>query len=749
MALTDTGGYAFHPDYQSEPKDDYYINWGRYILYRAQTSELNYFRQKSFLNRYFSNGDNNNNYQWIFTDDIDFFLNDESGFPRMRRMLSENIIFPIMRVIKNMAIVNDFEFTLKPMSEYSKRKFDRELRRIQGIGDISKLVGGQVGKHIQDNYPIGDSDFETEKAFKSYYSDDFINGTNCLIRAVSEMNDLDGSTKEWLIEQLFVYGLGVVHDSEHNGYQTFEQLDAPRFIYDPSALRYDLQDGSYMGDYWMENPPNLFAQYPDLDDDQRKAINEASKVVTNGRQWYNNAWMGNVTGRVRVMRAYWRDNKYRLEGVVRTEYGDELFTAVDSENSLYTSDDLLEFSEIQTKTFRDVLKGKKSRKVLREVIRFVKFVDTVNDPGNTQSNLPLILEKGELSNSETNPFAFGRTQFPYKARCFAYLWGVPQGIVDFIIDSQRLINEILSVREQQINSYQPPVTLYDKRIIDPQSGGEVQFRQNIQNGVPTPVLSGVTGGVPNAVFSKPGTDLRSLQELDAVKNSIQTAAINTTGANQAMLGSAMNELARTNAMQLQQGNLMQEDIFSALSDIIRQCYQSVATRGRKIYYDNPANLSYSLANDGQREILADMDSLGEQVLVKVSKALPHEKDVEIANQIATEFMMSGVIDKETYGKVINRCTRQELYAEVSRYVIRKGMAEAEEANRAIAQEQQMMGIEMEQRQQGVDMQRETTRSAQETAKYKADNELMGTMVKSAAQVKSKETPEVNENMVAV
>lgn len=742
MPTVDTGGYAFHPDYEAgKPDDKYYLDWGRYILYRAQVSEINYFRQKSFVNRYFCNGDNNNNFQWIFNDDIDFFLNDESGYPRMRRMLSENIIFPIMRVIKNMAIVNDFEFTLKPMSEYSKRKYERELNRIKGIGDLANLVGGGVKDHIKNNYPIGDNEYETEKAFKSYYSDDFINGTNCLIRAVSEMNDLDGNTKEWLIEQLFVYGLGVVHDSEHNGYQTFEQLDAPRFIWDVSAMRTDLQDGSYMGDYWMENPPNLFAQYPHLNDKQREAINQASKIVTNGRQWYNSAWMGNVTGRVRVMRAYWRDNSYRTEGVIRNEFGEELFTAVDSDTSLYTSEDLIEFSEIQTKKFRDVLKGKKSRKVLREVIRFVKFVDTVADPESPESNLPLILEKGELNNTENNPFAFGRVQFPYKARCFTYLWGVPQGIVDFIIDSQRLVNEILSVREQQINAYQPPVTLYDKRIIDPQSGGEQVFRSNIQNGTPTPVISGILGGVPNAVYSKPGTDLGSLQQLDMVKNSIATSALNTTGANQAMLGSAMNELARTNQMQLQQGNLMQEDIFSALSDILRQCYQSIATRGRKIYYDNPANLSYSLANDGQREILASLDSLGEQVLVKVSKALPHERDVEIANEMATQFLMSGLIDKETYGKVINRSTRQELYAEVSRYVIRKGMAEAEMANREVQMQEAMMQEELNQRNEGVQMQRETTQAAQQTAKYKADSELMGTIVKSASEIKKKEIPE--------
>lgn len=748
-------GSLFHPDYDSgSPEKSYYVQWGEYILNRAISSEISYFRQKSVINRYFCNGDNNNNFQWILEDDIDFFLNDESGYPRMRRMWSENIIFPIMRVIKNMAIVNEFEFTLKPMSEYSKRKYERELNRIKGIAELSALIGGEVGNVIANNYPIGESESETQKAFDAYYSDDLINGTNCLIRAVSEMNDLDGETKKWLIEQLFIYGIGVVHDTEINGYQVFEPLDAMRFIWDSSAMRYDLQDGAFMGDYWLESPPNIFAQYPDLSTEERSLINDASQANNNGTQWYNQAWMGNTIGRVRIMRAYWRDNIWREEGVIRNEYGDEIFTRINHKDSPYTDDDLIAVSEIQNEKYRKLLKSKNKRKVMREVIRYVKFVDAVNDPGKYGAKKdgedyqgPLVLEHGELDNVENNPFSFGRAQFPYKANCFSYFWGTPQGLVDFIIDSQRIINEILSVREQQINTYQPPITLYDKRIIDPQSGGEVVFRKNLQNGIPTPVLSGITGGVPNAVFAKPGTDLSSLQHLDAIKNGIQTSAANTTGANQVMMGSAMNELARTNQIQLQQGNLMQEDIFSALTDILRQCYQSIATRGRKIYYDNPANLSYSLGNDGQREILVSLESLNEQILVKVSKALPHEKDVEVANQMANEYLMAGIIDGETFGKVINRSTRQELYAEVARYQIKAALAQAEIAKQQQAQQEALLQAEMQQRQDGIDMQRETTQAAQQTSREKTEAGLMADVVKTAGELEKTKIATESKNMI--
>jgi len=736
-------GSLFHPNYTDKPKDKaYYIGWGNYIMYRAQTFEITISRQQNWFNNNFLHGDSVNNLQWMFSDDTDFFLNDESGNPRMRTMQTANIIMPIVRMIKNMAISSDYEFELKPMSDMTKRRYDRELARVKAMGIVANNVGGVLGDHIKSNYPIGETDADTEREFKSYYSDDLVNGINCLCRAVADMNQLNGEVKKWLANQLIVFGIGVLYDTVHNGYQSFERIDASRFIWDVSAQQPDLQDGNYMGDYWLDLPSNIYEAYPELTEDQRAQINMASQITNNGTQWYNRAWLGNTTGRVRVMRAYFRDNEWREEGVVMNEYGDELFTRINHPESRFTDEDLI---EPKNPVFIKVLEGKKKRKSLKEIIHFVKFVDCTMDVTPTdpdQGNLPIILEYGEMPYSENNPFLFGRTQFPYKCNTFSYFNGYPQGIVGFIVGEQRLYNKVLSVKEQQINQYQPPVTLYDKTVIDAQAGGETKFRINLQNGIPTSVIQ--RGGLPNQVMRLPGTDLASTMQLDAVNGNINMAAQNSVGANPVMLGSDMNQLVRTNQMQIQQGSLMQEDIFSALSDILRQCYQSIATRGRKIYYDNPASLSYSLGSDLQREIMVSPETLNEQVLIQMKKSLPHGKDVEIANAKADAYLAAGVIDGETFGKVIGRSTIQELYSAVAQYQIRKAITDSQMAQKQDALMQEQMNRQDSIRQEGINMQRESTAGAQATAQEAINAKVFDSTVKSATEMKKAQLNPLND-----
>lgn len=715
-------GSTTRPNRATDKHDEGYdFKWAQYVLYRGNSPEIAYFRMKNTINNFFYHGDSNNKWQWILQDDLDTFLNDESGSPRFRVNWTENIIMPIVRQYIGNAIRTDFNYTVKPMSEAVKLRRDKELSRMKGMTRLANDLGPGLGDTLKQTFAIGNSEAETEQLFNGYYSDDLIRGINDLMKITAERNDLQGELKNWLAEQLAVNGIAVLHDIEHSGYQSFERIDANTFIWDPSARQADLQDGIFMGDYWFDDPVNIFERYPGLSYDERETIENVAKTYNFSSFWYNNAYLGNMTGKVRVIRSYWKDIAEFEYGVIVDEFGNQMFMRVNHEDSPYTDDDLIDYKAIENPVLLKRMNGKKKIKDIREVIRRCLFVDNTYQLGSGKyESLPIILESGEMPNPENNVYSHGRVQFPYKCGTFKYYVGIPQSPVDLMIDPQRIVNRVNSVREQQINRMQPPVLMYDKTIIDAQIGEEETLRR-LQNGEPVSVNG--RQNLPNNIYQKPGTDLSGMSILNEVSAYTKTSAQSATGVNENMLGTGAMELVRNTQAMINQGSLMQEDFFSTIGNIIKQCYQSMATRGRKIYYDNPTNLSYSISGDDARAILVSPESLNESVMITVSKAKPYMSDVEAANALAFQMLQAGLLDQSTYALIIDRSTTQDVYAAVSKYLYKKAITDEKMAAQQQADIQAQQAREDAIRMEGINMQRETTAQASENSRMATQAKL--------------------------
>lgn len=686
-------------------------------------------------------GDSNNKWQWILQEDLDTFLNDESGNPRFRINWTENIIMPISRMFRGNAIRTAFTNHVMPMSEAVKKRRDSMLTMMQGIGELANDIGGAGGLMLKSQFPVGDTPAETEARFPTWYTDDLVRGVNDIISVVSNMNELDAQTKEFLVDQLFCCGIGVLHDTEQNGYQKFEQIDANLFIWDVSARRQDLQDGDFMGDYWFDSSANIIDQYPDLSKENREQIDTLSRGITDAPMWLNNAYLGNITGRVRVIRAYWRDIDFQEFGIVKDEFGYEIYTRINHPNSLYTDADLIEPTLPQ---WIKIMKGKKKHKKPKETIHYVKCIDAGANPTAEMSADPIMLEYGEMTNAEENVFAPGKVLLPYKVATFKYFYGIPQGIVDFLIDSQRIMNRALSVKETLLNQYIPPSFLYEKTMLDPQDGGEEGFLRRLRNGKPNPVHG--RNNLPNNFTIQPGTDLRGIQYINATIDSDRAAAQNSVGANQSMLGTGAQELVRNTQAMITQGSVMQEDLFSALELILKQCTQSIATRGRRLYYDNPDTLAYSISSDEVREILVSPESLNEKFFIRIERGESYLSETQKGTALALQFRQVGLLDDATLAKLINRSNEQDVYAAVTKYLSQKALADAQ-----MAEVQQQEVLRQEARQeaqmnQGVEMQRETTAGAQAVQREKIDADVYADTLKAAAEVK-KATLQANSRNV--
>ena len=73
--------------------EQYHIDYGRWILSCVSVSNYSQFIYKSFINWAFYKGN-----QWMFYEDLDAFLMDESGESRNRIKFVQNIIRPFVEL---------------------------------------------------------------------------------------------------------------------------------------------------------------------------------------------------------------------------------------------------------------------------------------------------------------------------------------------------------------------------------------------------------------------------------------------------------------------------------------------------------------------------------------------------------------------------------------------------------------------------------------------------------------------------
>jgi hypothetical protein len=691
---------SIRPSRLEKVKDEKYdYAWAQYILSRVFDWKLEFFRRKTEVNFMFVVSNSQLKFQWMFDEDVDTFLNDESGDPTYRVRWQDNIMAPVVRQYVGNAIRTSFEYRAVPLSENIKNRRDMELDRMVTLSILAQEAGEEMGEEfqemLQEEFPIGTGPEDAERLFDGYYYDKLTTDVNNLIKVVASRNDLNGKTKKFLTKQLAISGLCVVYNKDHYGHQVFEPLQSSDFFWDISAQREDLSDSMFMGHKAYLDPTYIYEKYPDLSEDDKKQIESMSQYQNNGDLFENGIWNGDKTGRITTYYAFWKDCDEYEFGCVIDEFGNEIFTVVNDEDGKYTDKDLI---EPQYEPYQKILKLRNKKRVTKknlktkmvcDVIRYCVFIFESRED-NSATDMPIVLESGIMPYQETSSLDPSNARFPYAVQTFELYNGLVVSPLDAMIDPQRMINRFWSAQEAQINRATPPVTVIDKNIVDPEEGEE-GLRRNIRNG--DPVLVNGKYGVNNSVMQLSGTRLDGFQYLSESISQVKSAALAITGVNEQMLGTGSLELVRNTQAMINRGTLIQEDFYFSIADVMKQIYQSIVSRGRKIYADSPHVLINAVGEDGADRIMFTRDDCLEDYRVDLQRSLPEPDLIEQGNALMMQLLQMGMLDTNTISKMLNMATPAEVYSASRRFLKLRQELEREQAEMqqvaAMRQEQAM------------------------------------------------------------
>jgi len=731
--------------------EDYDLAWANYIVSRIFDWRLTFFRTKTDTNWMFLLSNYQMKWQWMLDEDIDTFLNDESGQPNGRVRWQDNIMAPVLRQYVGNAIRTSFEYRAEPLSESIQQKRDEEMSKMMIISQIAQEMGGMFKDILQDQFPIGEGPEDAERLFDGYYFDTLTRDVNNLIKVVADRNDLNGKLKKWLTKQLCASGLCVAFNKEHFGHQVFEGLDSRYFFWDVSAQKDDLSDSMYMGHKAFLDPTYIYEKYPDLTLLQREEIEKIASYQNNGDQFDNGLWTGDQTGRVSTYYAFWRDIEEHEYGVVSDEMENELFVRINYEGGKYEDKDLIvatdeKYKKILGQGSGKNRKNKKKRKFNADVVRYCVFVYDISSSafGEDDDMAPIVLESGIMPYQETTSLDPSSAKFPYSVQTFEYWNGMVVSPLDSMIDPQRMINRFWSAQEHQVNRAVPPVTLIDRGIIDEEEGEE-GLRRNIRNG--DPVLVNGKFGLNNAVANIPGTRLDGFEYLSAAIGQVKSAALAITGVNEQMLGTGSLELVRNNQAMINRGTLIQEDFYFSLADCMKQMYQSIANRGRKIYADSPHTLINAVGDEGAERISFTADDLLADFRISLQRSEPEKELINQGNVVAMQLLQMGMLDENTLSKVLNLCTPAEVYSASRRYLKMKQEILRQQEEAMAAQGQAMEAQAQEQQIANQMLQLEQMERADANMAENRDAKLLETMMKSEAQMASRQQPRQQSNQV--
>jgi hypothetical protein len=163
------------------------------------------------------------------------------------------------------------------------------------------------------------------------------------------------------------------------------------------------------------------------------------------------------------------------------------------------------------------------------------------------------------------------------------------------------------------------------------------------------------------------------QVIQAVQQSIQ----DVTGVNEAMTGTqgGNDMLVGVVEAQIQRGSLVQEPFYWALTSILRQAYEHMATVGKSIYYDNPRKLAMMVGDDGLGRIMITKDHLLQDYRIFIKRSETPEQGISAANQLLFTLLQSGMIDQITFANLFNRATPELVADGLRRFQRDKLMAQ--------------------------------------------------------------------------
>jgi hypothetical protein len=443
-----------------------------------------------------------------------------------------------------------------------------------------------------------------------------------------------------------------------------------------------------MGD-WFYTYPSLLFDSVDLGEADKKALEEYVRTMGNIKDSTNvmSKYFGMMSGGVQVFRMSWKDIVRSEYGYVRDINGNIFYTRINTEDSSFTTKDLVESPESD----RHIFNGKKSIFIDKEELRFCEYIPKEVIAAKND----IVLAHGRYPYQEDSIHNPSGVEFAYKVWTWDYANGKINSPIDDVISPQRFINRMLSMGESQFNNARPGGTFLTRRAINGIEGGEktVQKQMNIGETITLNVDS-----VANETGQYQSTFGDGTVVLFNVANTIQQMAKESNGMNEAMMGNVggKRELRGVVESMIQRGSLMIEDVFFALGKLLQSCYQGVVDQGCMVYKgskiivertDDPLQLAAFTITD---------EHIREQFRIIVKRVVSEDEMLNQTNMILLQFLQLGLLDKNRVAKLFNRAGMDELAKAAIEYTEEEGVMQAEAAAAAESKAQQQ-----EQYQQGV------------------------------------------------
>lgn len=655
---------------QGKKDKDYHKEYAKYCLAIMSNYIYRRYINKCLINWSFFKGQDG---QWIFEEDIEAFFLDESGDVRNRLKWTKNVIKPMVQQYVGNAIRLSYDARANCVSDFVINKREQELKELKGLQKMSEAFPF-FKDIIKDNAPIMDTELETEELFYNTFVENYEKDINHLIEFIANEINID-ELKTQITRNLALCGLGIYKGYEAGESYNAEAINPLFFLWDMSAKKPDLSDSEFMGEWYYMDSPSIFERYPHLTAEEREAIeNYSNHTNQNNMHKIVNGIYTIPGGKVPTYEVYWKDVEKKEYGWVMDEFGYPYYTMVNDPTSKYTDKDLI---EPQTEKHKEEMGNKKKQTIYVDILRYCIMI-----PQEEIGYGDIVLEYGIVPYQEKNLYDPANVRFPYKCYTWVYDRGEVLTPLDDVIDPQRFLNRTISVIESQMANMRGSGTVISKSAVDDRDG-EADISRNINSSKPIFVDTDRVGSVQNAIGTYgtnigPGT-LQMFQVIQAVQQSIQ----DVTGVNEAMTGTqgGGDVLVGVVEAQIQRGSLVQEPFYWALTSILRQAYEHMATVGKAIYYDNPRKLAMMVGDEGLSRIMITKDHLLQDYRIFIKRSETPEQGINAANQLLFTLLQSGMIDQLIFANLFNRAT-PELVADALRKFQKDKLMAQQQADKA-------------------------------------------------------------------
>lgn len=657
--------FSTKPNRLLDVKDrEYHLNMARWCVYSGVNQQYYEHMNRIATNKNFYSP----NRQWNLEEDIEGFLKDVSGQTNTRIKAEINMI----QIMGNEYVgsANNMSITAraKSFNTMAKTRKDMKLAEMMYWTDVANSSTDKHKEFLKETMPIGETQKETQEIFENIYVDNYVKAINGLLKYTENANNFNGKKKQ-IAENLVLSGMGVMHPEPYNMDYRFRIVPTERFVFDRSAKLYDLSDANFMGEWDKMMPTEIYETATDLTDQDRRSIED---FVT------SNASVYTFDGRVYTYKMYWRDVIKDQYGYVRDLDGNIYFARVNyvdeyGNKPRYTDDDIVDVSELTPyqKTIIKKKSGKAKKMVYADQWRYCKFIpaETINAGMVYQGIGDIVLEYGIMPFGEQNVYASDNMETPYKVNQYIYIDGNVYSPVDIAINPQRMINRIMSAVENILNNSRGAGTAYDPDMVE----DEAEFLINMDQSKPVAIRTkGV--GINNVIARYDNTIGQGANALANFANLFKRSIEDITGVNPAMKGQQQSseQLVGVTQLMLKRGSVTQERFFDALEDIFRQCYQNMATSGKRFFIQNRRELVMHVGSDeGAMTLELSPDMNNEDHLVTITRSLSPEDERLKVDQMLVAYMQMGLLSDIYVANLIGRATEEDMYSAIRQFAKEK------------------------------------------------------------------------------